>query len=165
MTSARLLLSACAVAALLSACASIQSASPDISAPVAERAARLGATDLVSAPGPDGGSILNGKLNGRAFVLATPAQWNRGAVFFAQGYATPGSTPVVPPDPITKDPGGGSLCGRHFGLRQGGGCNRKRRRQHITPARFREWTGFEPGLHPGRLDGRRRRPGRDRDAS
>ena len=110
MTSARLLLSACAVAALLSACASIQSASPDISTPVAERAARLGATDLVSAPGPDGGSILNGKLNGRAFVLATPAQWNRGAVFFAQGYATPGSTPVVPPDPITKDPGGGSLA-------------------------------------------------------
>ncbi len=70
-------------------------------------ARRNGASDLKPAPGPDGGMILNGSLAGRAFVLAIPADWNGEMVLFGQGYSTPGSTPVVPADPIAKDPGGG----------------------------------------------------------
>jgi pimeloyl-ACP methyl ester carboxylesterase len=108
MRSSRFWLSGVAAAVLLAGCASTSSP-PDLSTPIAERAAVLGATDLSSAPGPDGGVILNGKLDGRPFVLATPNAWNGGAVFFAQGYSTPGATPVVPEDPIAKDPGGGSL--------------------------------------------------------
>lgn len=66
-----------------------------------------GATDLVPSAGPNGGMIVNGKIDGRAFVLALPANWNGETVLFGQGYATPGSMPGVPADPIAKDPGGG----------------------------------------------------------
>lgn len=72
------------------------------------RVRAAGATAVASA-GPDGGMILDGTLAGRAFVLAIPARWNREVVLFGQGYATPGSTPTVPADPIAKDPGGGTL--------------------------------------------------------
>jgi pimeloyl-ACP methyl ester carboxylesterase len=73
------------------------------------KARSAGATDLETAAGPGGGMIVNGRLAGRPFVLAIPARWNGEAVLFGQGYATPGSTPGVPTDPIAKDPGGGTL--------------------------------------------------------
>lgn len=68
-----------------------------------------GARDLVDAPGPEGGTIVNGKLDGRAFVIAVPRNWAGEAVLFGQGYGMPGSEPTVPSDPIVKDPGGGTL--------------------------------------------------------
>ncbi|MBX3595829.1 alpha/beta hydrolase [Sphingomonas sp.] len=71
--------------------------------------AAAAATDLVASPAPDGGTIVNGKLEGRAFVIAMPANWTGETVLFGQGYATPGSVPTVPSDPIAKDPGGGTL--------------------------------------------------------
>lgn len=73
------------------------------------RAQRAGATEIVASAAPGDGMILNGKLDGRAFVLALPAGWNHEAVLFGQGYGTPGATPTVPADPIAKDPGGGTL--------------------------------------------------------
>lgn len=73
------------------------------------RVTRAGATALTATEGPDGGRILNGKLDGRAFVLAVPAGWTGETILFGQGYATPGSTPGVPADPIAKDPGGGLM--------------------------------------------------------
>ena len=73
----------------------------------ADAARKAGATEVVATPGPDGGTILNGKVDGRAFVLAVPAQWSRETILFGQGYATPGGAPTLPADPIAKDPGGG----------------------------------------------------------
>ncbi|MEZ5679843.1 MAG: alpha/beta hydrolase [Erythrobacter sp.] len=67
------------------------------------------ATDLIPSPGPDGGTIVNGKLEGRAFVIAVPADWTGETVLFGQGYGMPGSEPTVPADPIANDPGGGTL--------------------------------------------------------
>ncbi len=71
------------------------------------KARTAGASELVPSAGPNGGMIVNGKLAGRAFVLALPANWTGEMVLFGQGYALPGSTPTVPSDPIAKDPGGG----------------------------------------------------------
>ena len=76
------------------------------------KAGAAGATDLILSAGPGGGTIMNGRLSGRRFVLAVPANWTGEAVLFGQGYATPGSEPTVPDDPIAKDPGGGML--RHI---------------------------------------------------
>lgn len=71
------------------------------------KAKRAGAQSLTVSPAPAGGMILNGTLEGRAFVLAIPANWRGETMLFGQGYATPGSAPTVPVDPLTKDPGGG----------------------------------------------------------
>lgn len=71
------------------------------------RARRAGAANLTTAAGPGGGMVLNGTIEGRQFVLTIPTNWNGETVLFGQGYATPGSTPGVPADPLAKDPGGG----------------------------------------------------------
>lgn len=68
---------------------------------------RAGAQGLTISAAPAGGMILNGTLEGRAFVLAIPPNWRGETVLFGQGYATPGSAPTVPADPLAKDPGGG----------------------------------------------------------
>lgn len=73
------------------------------------RVEKAGAENVVQHEAPNGGAILLGKLEGRDFVLAVPSNWTREVVLFGQGYSTPGATPVVPEDPIAKDPGGGSL--------------------------------------------------------
>lgn len=74
-----------------------------------ERAKRGGAKALVATEGPDGGMILNGTIDGRRFVMGLPINWNGEIALFGQGYATPGSTPTVPSDPLTKDPSGGTF--------------------------------------------------------
>ena len=86
---------------------------------LAARAAAAGAGDVTLADGPDGGHIINGTLDGRAFVLAIPAGWTGETILFGQGYATPGSTPTVPRDPIARDPGGGLMrhaYGEHIAI-------------------------------------------------
>lgn len=72
-----------------------------------DRATRAGATAITTKAAPDGGLIVNGSLDGRAFVLVLPANWTGETVLFGQGYATPGSVPTVPADPLARDPGGG----------------------------------------------------------
>lgn len=74
-----------------------------------DRARRAGGTDLVATAGPEGGMVLNGKIEGRRFVLALPAAWSGEVVLFGQGYGTPGSIPTVPSDPFAKDPSGGTF--------------------------------------------------------
>lgn len=74
-----------------------------------EQAKRVGATDVTTASGPDGGMILGGKLDGRRFSLGVPRGWNRQLLLFAGGYATPGAQPTLPDDPIVKDPAAGML--------------------------------------------------------
>lgn len=76
------------------------------------KARGAGTTDLTTRPAPDGGMIVNGKLDGRIFVLAIPANWNREVVLIGQGYATPDSTPKVPEDPTAPSESGGVL--RHI---------------------------------------------------
>ncbi|MCA0357438.1 MAG: hypothetical protein LCH78_11330 [Proteobacteria bacterium] len=72
-----------------------------------EKARLAGAEGVVAQNGPRGGVILNGALAGRAFVVVVPPNWTGETVLFGQGYATPGSVPTVPSDPLSKDPGGG----------------------------------------------------------
>ncbi|MFT4256829.1 MAG: hypothetical protein QM599_07730 [Pseudoxanthomonas sp.] len=96
--------------ALLCIAACATSPSPQSAlANLGAHAARAGATDLAEAGGPGGGKILNGKLDGRAFVFAVPANWTGETILFGQGYATPGTPPSVPADPIARDPGGGLM--------------------------------------------------------
>ncbi|MBB6425328.1 hypothetical protein [Sphingopyxis sp. JAI128] len=76
------------------------------------KARRAGATDLTTRPAPEGGMIVNGRIEGRAFVLAIPANWNREAVLIGQGYAVPDSLPKVPDDPTAPSESGGAL--RHI---------------------------------------------------
>lgn len=78
-----------------------------LQAALLDRARAAGATELAPAGGPAGGMILHGKLDGRAFVLAIPANWGGETMLFATGYATPGAVAGVPADPVAKDPGGG----------------------------------------------------------
>lgn len=72
-----------------------------------DRAARAGATAITTTAAQGGGLVVNGTLDGRAFVLVLPANWTGETVLFGQGYATPGSAPTVPADPLAKDSGGG----------------------------------------------------------
>ncbi|MBX3595824.1 hypothetical protein [Sphingomonas sp.] len=65
------------------------------------KAAAGGATDLVASEGPDGGTILGGKLDGQQFALAFPAGWNGGeGLVYAHGYSTPGTPVEVAANPV-----------------------------------------------------------------
>jgi len=113
-------LAALSLAALAQGIAGAQSAAPPVTVLTASaftpssaqnallaKARSAGASDLVPSAGPGGGMILHGTVDGRAFVLAIPSSWAGETVLFGQGYATPGSIPTVPADPLAKDPGGG----------------------------------------------------------
>ena len=80
-------------------------------ATLAERAARLGATDISTTAAPGGGITLGGKLDGRQFALSVPAGWKGDALVFAHGYSTPGTPVAVSPDPVGGAglPGGGTM--------------------------------------------------------
>ena len=94
------------------ASALVQAAPAAVEAPVAalspaqqalaQRAADLGATDIDPRPGPNGGLLLGGKLNGAQFALAFPATWNGDGVVYAHGYSTPGTPVAVATDPTEK---------------------------------------------------------------
>ncbi|MGI9246034.1 MAG: hypothetical protein ACR2I8_04930 [Steroidobacteraceae bacterium] len=88
---------------LISACAKTE---PPVSAsmqPLVERARAAGATDLRAHGGPDGGLVLSGKLDGRRFAAALPANWNQKTVLHAHGYSVPGTSIKVPDDPLATD--------------------------------------------------------------
>ena len=68
-----------------------------------------GAKRLQHRGDPDGGVRFNGELEGRAFALAVPANWNHQALIFAGGYSIPGSALTIPEDPIAEDPTRGLL--------------------------------------------------------
>ncbi|HWK35334.1 hypothetical protein [Sphingomonas sp.] len=72
-------------------------------------AAQAGATDIATNRRPDGGMTLAGKLAGRQFGIAVPADWNGQAVLFAGGYSIPGTPISMASDLIFKDPSGGTL--------------------------------------------------------
>ncbi|MFT4256830.1 MAG: hypothetical protein QM599_07735 [Pseudoxanthomonas sp.] len=72
---------------------------------LAKQAGELGATDVDARPGPDGGLLLGGKLEGQQFALAIPAHWNREALLYAHGYSTPGTSIAVLADPTAKGTG------------------------------------------------------------
>ncbi|MFT3754542.1 MAG: hypothetical protein QM769_01115 [Pseudoxanthomonas sp.] len=83
-------------------------ASPALSAEqtaLARQARELGATDVDARPGPDGGLLLGGKLEGQQFAVAIPAHWNRDALLYAHGYSTPGTAIAVLADPTAKGTG------------------------------------------------------------
>ncbi|WP_312736433.1 hypothetical protein [Brevundimonas sp.] len=69
---------------------------------LAAQAAALGATDIEARPGPDGGMLLGGKLNGAQFALAFPATWNGDGLVYAHGYSTPGTPVAVAANPVEK---------------------------------------------------------------
>jgi pimeloyl-ACP methyl ester carboxylesterase len=73
------------------------------------RATALGATGVTGRPGPAGGMILNGALQGHQFAVAIPAQWNHGALLYAHGYSTPGTPVAVATDPVGSGTGTGIL--------------------------------------------------------
>lgn len=68
-----------------------------------------GATDLTARSGPNGGLILNGKLDGRAFALAIPAGWKGDALLHAHGYTLPGMPEQIADNPTSKLSGGGGI--------------------------------------------------------
>ncbi len=74
-----------------------------------DQARRLGATDVAIAAAPNGGFIIDGKLQGNSFALAIPAGWRGDALLFAHGYSTPGTPVAVASDPVAKSPGSGLL--------------------------------------------------------
>jgi len=74
----------------------------DEQAALLHAAEQAGATALKAEHTEDGGMLLSGKLQGRAFTLAFPWRWNRQAVLLAPGYSPPG-TPLKLPDNILRD--------------------------------------------------------------
>jgi pimeloyl-ACP methyl ester carboxylesterase len=58
---------------------------------------------------PDGGVLINGHVEGRAFSLRIPARWNGEAVLYAKPYSTPGSSLGISADPVKDDPSLGVL--------------------------------------------------------
>ncbi len=81
---------------------------------LAERATRLGATDVTIKEAPNGGTILEAKLAGNQFALAIPEGWSGDALLYAHGYSTPGTPVAVATDPVAKGPGSG-LLGNAYG--------------------------------------------------
>ncbi|MBA17320.1 MAG: hypothetical protein CMN73_13345 [Sphingomonas sp.] len=81
---------------------------------LAERATRLGATDVTIKEAPNGGIILEAKLAGNQFALAIPEGWSGDALLYAHGYSTPGTPVAVATDPVAKAPGSG-LLGNAYG--------------------------------------------------
>ncbi|MGA0607388.1 alpha/beta hydrolase family protein [Phenylobacterium sp. VNQ135] len=74
-----------------------------------ERARALGVTDLTAKAGPRGGLILNGRLAGRQFALAIPAEWKGEALLHAHGYTLPGTPLEVHQDPSSPFSGGSGI--------------------------------------------------------
>lgn len=74
-----------------------------------QTARRSGAADLTTKAGPNGGLILNGKLDGRAFALAIPAGWKGDALLHAHGYTLPGMPEQIADNPTSKLSGGGGI--------------------------------------------------------
>jgi pimeloyl-ACP methyl ester carboxylesterase len=68
-----------------------------------------GAEAVEDRPTPDGGVLINGHVEGRAFSLRIPARWNGEAVLYAKPYSTPGSSLGIPADPVKDDPSLGML--------------------------------------------------------
>ena len=99
---ASLLLTACAAGAQTTAATSL-----DARVRAAARALGPQLSDLKLVPGPNGALDVTGRLQTRPFAVRFPANWNGQAVFFAHGYATPGSVEVVPSP--SQDPSGGLL--------------------------------------------------------
>ena len=85
---------------------SAQSADSDL----AERAKRIGATEVTTAPAPNGGVTLGGKLSGDQFAVAIPRGWKGEALVYAHGYSTPGTPVAVAKDPIAEKTGGGLIA-------------------------------------------------------
>lgn len=74
-----------------------------------DHARRLGASDVRIGAAPNGGIILDAKLEGDQFALAIPRGWTGDALLFAHGYSTPGTPLTVASDPVAKTPGSGLL--------------------------------------------------------
>lgn len=77
-------------------------------------AARSKVTNLSFKTATDQGLLVNGQLNGRAFALRIPANWNGQTVLFAHGYvglndSGQPQTDVVSADPVAQDPSLGLL--------------------------------------------------------
>jgi pimeloyl-ACP methyl ester carboxylesterase len=68
-----------------------------------------GATEVTVAARPDGGALIDGRLDGRQFAIAVPKDWNHQSLIFAHGYSTPDSSVDVSSDPVAKDPSLGLL--------------------------------------------------------
>lgn len=89
------------LSALLAAC----TAAPPTPQQAWERAAaESGVTGLSVTARGDGGLNVTGRLNGNAFALRVPNNWNRSSVLFAHGYVTPraGATESTP-DPARDE--------------------------------------------------------------
>ncbi len=98
------------LALLFAAQANAQQASvATVDTAVVARARTLGATDVTAKPAPNGGTTLNGKLDGAQFALAIPAGWRGDGLLYAHGYSTPGTPVAVATEPVEKGPGGGLL--------------------------------------------------------
>lgn len=70
-----------------------------------------GVTDLKVISTSDGGAQVTANLDGRAFAVRFPRNWNGQAILFAHGYTPPakGKVDEVSDDPVKKDPSLGLL--------------------------------------------------------
>lgn len=71
---------------------------------LAAQATAAGARAVQLVPRADGGVVIDGDLDGRAFALAVPKAWNHQGLLFAHGYSMPDSSVAVAADPVDKDP-------------------------------------------------------------
>lgn len=94
------------LAASAAGCARAPGASPGpAQQALARQAGARGAGDVKAYAAEDGGTILNGTLDGRQFALAVPKSWNHQVLLFAHGYSAPGSSLAVLRNPIQNTPG------------------------------------------------------------
>jgi pimeloyl-ACP methyl ester carboxylesterase len=88
------------LAALIMGSAHAQGGSPDFAA----QAKAAGAQGVTATTRADGGTLLNGRLEGRQFAVDIPKAWNHQSLVFAHGYSTPDSSVDVSKDPVAQDP-------------------------------------------------------------
>lgn len=98
----------CLAALIAGSAAADVAPSAPTSAYVAQATA-AGAQSVIVTSRADGGSLINGKLDGRQFAVAIPKDWNHQSLVFAHGYSTPDSAVDVSLDPVAKDPSLGLL--------------------------------------------------------
>ena len=75
-------------------------------AALVSRAKALGATDVATLAAPDGGFVLEGRLQGDRFSVAFPKGWANGrALLYVHGYSTPGTPVEGMRDPLAHGTG------------------------------------------------------------
>jgi len=72
-------------------------------ASLVDAAKAAGAKSVKARKMDDGGLLLNGELDGRAFSVAIPWRWNKQSTLFANGYRNKGLPTDIPENPLDND--------------------------------------------------------------